>query len=412
MTEAPVSAFTPAARVRRIRVSPSSAAAARVRELKAQGRRIFDFTVGEPDFDTPQDVKDAAVAAIARGETKYTPVNGTKELRDAIRDRVEATMGVRYGDEGISVGGGGKQLIYLAFSASLDEGDEVIVPAPYWVSYPDMVLANDGTPVVVPTRAEDGYKLTAETLRSAITERTKWVVLNTPSNPTGATYSRAELEAIAEVVAEAPHVLVLTDEIYADLVYSDAGGRATSLAEVAPGIRDRILTVNGVSKSYAMTGWRLGYAVGAPGIIGAINLLQSQTSSCPSSISQAAAAAALSGDQSFVAHAREVYQARRDRAVELVEAIDGLVPVRPDGAFYLFVDCAGLIGRRTPSGSVLETDQDVVLHLLDAAGVAVIQGSAYGTSPFFRMSFATDLDTIEQGIAAIGEAVAALSPAV
>jgi len=411
VTEAPVSAFTPAARVRRIRVSPSSAAAARVRELKAQGRRIFDFTVGEPDFDTPQDVKDAAVAAIARGETKYTPVNGTKELRDAIRDRVEATMGVRYGDEGISVGGGGKQLIYLAFSASLDEGDEVIVPAPYWVSYPDMVLANDGTPVVVPTRAEDGYKLTAETLRSAITERTKWVVLNTPSNPTGATYSRAELEAIAEVVAEAPHVLVLTDEIYADLVYSDAGGRATSLAEVAPGIRDRILTVNGVSKSYAMTGWRLGYAVGAPGIIGAINLLQSQTSSCPSSISQAAAAAALSGDQSFVAHAREVYQARRDRAVELVDAIDGLVPVRPDGAFYLFVDCSALIGRTTPEGAVLETDQDVVLHLLDAAGVAVIQGSAYGTSPFFRMSFATDLDTIEQGIAAIGEAVAALTPA-
>ncbi|MGI6878058.1 aspartate transaminase [Microbacterium sp. gxy059] len=398
--------FVPARRVRRIKESPSSAAAARVRELKAQGREILDLTVGEPDFDTPENVKQEGIRAIQDGETKYTPVNGTPRLREAIRERMLRTSGVRYEDAQITVGGGGKQVIYLTFTASLDEGDEVIVPAPYWVSYPDMVRANDGTPVIVETRAADRYKLTPDALREAIGPRTKWLVLNAPSNPTGTLYSREELQALGAVLEEAPHVRVLTDEIYDEIVFGDE--RAVGLAEAAPAIRDRVLTVNGVSKSYAMTGWRLGYAVGDPDVIRAINLLQSQTSSCPSSITQAAAAEALTGDQGFVAESVAVYRERRDRAVALLGEIEGLAPVRPDGAFYLFVDCSGLIGRTTPAGAVLENDQDVTLFLLEHAGVAVIQGSAYGAEPCFRMSFATDLDTIEAGVRAIGAAAAEL----
>jgi len=398
--------FEPAARVQRIKESPSSAAAARVRELKAQGRAILDLTVGEPDFDTPRNVKAAAITAIEAGQTKYTPVNGTVALREAIRERMLRTTGIRYEDSQITVGGGGKQVIYLTFTASLNEGDEVIIPAPYWVSYPDMVRANDGTPVILETRAEDRYKVTPEALRAAITPRTKWLVLNAPSNPTGVLYTRGELSALGDVLAEAPHVRVLTDEIYDEIVFGDE--RAVGLAEAAPAIRDRVLTINGVSKSYAMTGWRLGYAVGDPAVIKALNLLQSQTSSCPSSITQAAAVEALVGDQSFVAESVAVYRERRDRAVELLGAIDGLTPISPDGAFYLFVDCSGLIGRRTADGKVLENDQDVTFFLLDVAGVAVIQGSAYGAAPFFRMSFATDLATIEASGEAIAKAVSQL----
>ena len=399
--------FVPAKRVQRIKVSPSTAAAGRVRELKAAGREIIDLTVGEPDFDTPQNVKAEGIRAIQDGETKYTAVNGTVRLRAAIRERMRRTTGIEYADDQITVGGGGKQVIYLAFTASLDEGDEVIVPSPYWVSYPDMVAANDGTPVILRTTKENRHKVTPDQLRAAITPRTKWLVLNAPSNPTGVLYSRAELEALGAVIEENPHLRVLTDEIYDEIVFGDE--RAVSLAEAAPAIRDRVLTVNGVSKSYAMTGWRLGYAVGDPAVIRAINLLQSQTSSCPSSITQAAAAEALTGDQTFVAQSVAVYRQRRDRAVALLGAIDGLDPVVPDGAFYLFVDCSGLIGRTTPSGKLLENDQDVTLFLLDEASVAVIQGSAYGAASFFRMSFATSIETIEAGAAAIRDAVAALS---
>lgn len=399
--------FVPAKRVQRIKVSPSTAAAGRVRELKAAGREIIDLTVGEPDFDTPQNVKAEGIRAIQDGETKYTAVNGTVRLRAAIRERIRRTTGIEYADDQITVGGGGKQVIYLAFTASLDEGDEVIVPSPYWVSYPDMVAANDGTPVILRTTKENRHKVTPDQLRAAITPRTKWLVLNAPSNPTGVLYSRAELEALGAVLEENPHVRVLTDEIYDEIVFGDE--RAVSLAEAAPAIRDRVLTVNGVSKSYAMTGWRLGYAVGDPAVIRAINLLQSQTSSCPSSITQAAAAEALTGDQTFVAQSVAVYRQRRDRAVELLGAIDGLDPVVPDGAFYLFVDCSGLIGRTTPSGKLLENDQDVTLFLLDEASVAVIQGSAYGAASFFRMSFATSIETIEAGAAAIRDAALTLS---
>ena len=399
--------FRPAERLGRIKPSPSVSAAARVRQLKAEGRRILDLTIGEPDFDTPQYVKDAAVAAIAAGETKYTPVNGTPALRAAIRGALRRAVGVEYADGELTVGGGGKQVIFLAFMASLDAGDEVIVPAPYWVSYPDMVRANEGTPVIVPTAAADGYKLTAKALEAAIGPRTTWLVLNTPGNPTGAVYTRAELEAIADVLRRHPGVSVLSDEIYREISFT--GEPAPSLVTVAPGLRHRVLVVNGVSKAYAMTGWRIGYGAGDPALIAAINPLQSQTSSCPSSVSQAAAAAALDGPMDFVDETVSVYRQRRDAAVAALSAVDGLEPVTPDGAFYVYVDCAGLIGRSTPAGDVLENDQDVTLYLLDRAGVAVIQGSAYGQSPFFRISFATDLDTIEQAVAAVAEAVADLT---
>ena len=400
------STFTPSARVRRIRQSPSTAAAARVRELKSEGRTIHDLTVGEPDFDTPDHIKAAAIRAIEAGETKYTSVNGTPQLREAIRGHLLTTTGHRYGDSEITVGGGGKQVIFLAFMASLDPGDEVIIPAPYWVSYPDMVRANDGEPVVVATSRSDGYKLTPQLLESAITEETRWVVLNTPSNPAGVVYSASELEALGEVLARHPRVWVLTDEIYDEIHYGTEP--PANFARVLPRFRDRHLLVNGVSKSYAMTGWRLGYAAGEAGLVSTINLLQSQTSSCPSSISQAAAAQALTGEQQSVRERVDVYRSRRDRAVELLEEIPGLDPIVPEGAFYIYVDCTGLIGKRTQDGSTLETDQDVTLFLLETAQVAVIQGSAYGTSPFFRMSFATDLDTIETALRAVHDAIGEL----
>lgn len=399
--------FSPSQRVGRIRISPSLAAAQRARELREAGRTIVDFTAGEPDFDTPRHVKDAAIAAIERGETKYTPVNGTAALRGAIRDRMLRTSGIRYEDAQITVGGGGKQLINLAFAATLDAGDEVVVPAPYWVSYPDMVLVNDGTAVPVQTRPEDGYRLAPEALRAAITPRTRWLVLNAPGNPTGAVYDRGSLEALAAVLGEFPDVWVLSDEIYDEILYT--GERYVGFAEAAPGLRDRTLTVNGVSKAYAMTGWRLGYAVGDERVVAAINKLQSQSSSCPSSVSQAAAVAALSGDQSFVAECCTAYRERRDRAVAALDRVAGLRPSVPDGAFYLFVGCSGLIGKRTPSGGRLENDLDVTLYLLDEAGVAVIQGSAYGSEPFFRISFATGLEEIERGTSAIADAVSRLS---
>lgn len=402
-----MSEFVPASRVSRIKSSPSVAAAARVRELKAEGRRILDLTVGEPDFDTPAHIKAAAVEAIGRGETKYTSVTGTAPLQHAILQSLETRTGLRYGPDEISIGGGAKQVIYTAFMASLDQGDEVIVPAPYWVSYPDMVLANEGTPVIVPCGADTGFKLTPGALASAITDRTKWLILNTPSNPTGAVYSRDELRALADVLAQSPGVYVLTDEIYDQIYFGQ--GRLAGLAEVAPELKDRILMVNGVSKAYAMTGWRLGYAAGPAPLVAAMNKLQSQISSCPSSVSQAAAAAALSGDQCFVRESVEVYRERRDRAVAALNAVSGLSCTTPEGAFYAYVNCGGVIGRTTPDGSVINNDEDFTLYLLDAAGVAVIQGSAYGLGPYFRISYATSLAVIEESIAAIDKAVRALS---
>jgi aspartate aminotransferase len=402
-----MSEFVPASRVSRIKSSASVAAAARVRELKAEGRRILDLTVGEPDFDTPEHVKAAAVEAITRGETKYTSVTGTPALQQAILKTLELRSGLRYTPAEITIGGGAKQVIFTAFMASLNAGDEVIVPAPYWVSYPDMVLANDGTPVLVPCGEDSGFKLTPEALAGAITGRTKWVILNAPSNPTGAVYSRPELRGLADVLAGHPHVSVLADEIYDQIYFGD--GKLASLVEVAPELKDRVLAVNGVSKAYAMTGWRLGYAAGPAPLIAAINKLQSQISSCPSSVSQAAAAAALTGSQDFVRDSVETYRKRRDTAVTALNAVDGLSCTTPEGAFYAYVNCAGVIGKTTPEGQAIHNDQDFTLYLLDAASVAVIQGSAYGLGPYFRISYATSLDILEESIAAIDKAVQALN---
>ena len=402
-----MSDYQPASRVNRIKESASVTAAARVRELKAEGRSIIDLTVGEPDFDTPDHVKLAAIAAINAGETKYTSVTGTPELRSAILRHAERRTGTTYGPGEITIAGGAKQVIFTAFMASLDGGDEVIVPAPYWVSYPDMVLANDGTPVIVTCGDEVGFKLTPEALAQAITPATKWLILNTPSNPTGAVYSRAELEALAAVLREHPHVYVLTDEIYDEIYFGE--GRVTHLVSAAPDLRDRILMVNGVSKAYAMTGWRLGYALGPAAVVASVNKLQSQISSCPSSVSQAAAAAALDGDQRFVAECVDAYRIRRDAAAAGLNAVEGLSCLSPEGAFYAYVNCAGVIGKTTPSGSPIETDVDFAAYLLDAASVAVIPGSAYGLGPYFRVSFATSLEIINAGVEAIDKAVRALN---
>ena len=397
----------PAVRVTRIKPSPSTSAAQRVRELKAQGQVILDLTVGEPDFDTPDQVKAAAIAAIERGETKYTPVNGTPELRAAIAARLAKRHGLHYQPGQITVGGGGKQVIFLALMATLDTPGEVIIPAPYWVSYPDMVLANDGTPVIVDCPESDGFKLTPDKLEAAITADTRWLILNTPGNPTGAAYTAAELRGLADVLCEHPQVWVLTDEIYDEIGYEP--DPFTTLTAVRPRLADRVLITNGVSKTYAMTGWRIGYGAGPDTLIGAINTLQSQISSCPSSISQAAAVAALTGDQGFVGTCVAVYRGRRDKAVTLLNDIPGLSCLPPAGGFYLFVNCTALLGKRTPAGQVLHTDEDVTRHLLDTQRVAVIHGSAYGAPGYFRISFATAGEVLDESCRRIARACAELS---
>ena len=381
-------------RTQRIKVSPSSAASQKVRELKARGAEIVDLTIGEPDFDTPAHVKAAAIDAIGRGETKYTSVNGLPALREAIAAKIRRRTGVGVLADRVTIGGGAKQIIFLALMASLDAGDEVIIPAPYWVSYPDMVLANDGKPVIVSCSANQQFKITADQLASAITPNTRWLILNTPGNPTGVAYDAAELSAIADVLRAHSHVEVLTDEIYDEVWFEE--GQATSLLQVAPDLADRILLVNGVSKTYAMTGWRLGYAAGSAHIVGAINMLQSQSSSCPSTISQFAAIAALNGPQDFVTEAASAYRRRRDLAVNFLNAIPGINCLRPSGAFYLFPSCAALLGKSTPEGRRLADDQAFVLSLLETSGVATIHGSAYGVPGHFRMSIATSERDIEK----------------
>ena len=396
-----------AARLSRIQPSPSTIAAAKARELREAGVAVLDLTVGEPDFDTPGNVKAAGIAAIERGDTKYTAVNGTVALRRAIRERLLRRTGIEYADAQLSVGSGAKHVIFTALLATLDPGDEVLIPAPYWVSYPDMVLLGDGVPVIVPCPIEDDFKLTPARLRAALTPRTRWLILNTPSNPTGAVYTHDELAGLAAVLDEHPDVLVLVDEIYDEVFLGT--GHCAGLLEVAPRLADRVLLVNGVSKTYAMTGWRLGYCAGPADVVRAINTLQSHMSSCPSSISQAAAAEALTGDQSFVARAARQYRARRDLVVDRINAIDGLRALAGDGAFYVFVDCSGVIGRRTPSGDVIDSDDAFVTFLLEHARVATITGSAYGLSPFFRVSFATGEDTLAAATAAIADAVGQLT---
>ena len=392
-------------RVGRIKVSPSNAGAQRVRELRAAGRDIIGLTIGEPDFETPGHVKEAASAAMAREETKYTNVDGTPLLKEAIRAKFKRENGLDYEPEQILVGNGGKQVIFNAFMATLEAGDEVIVPAPYWVSYLDIPLLADGKPVVVVCRPEDGFKLTPEALEGAITPRTKWLVLNSPCNPTGAVYSRAELKALAAVLLRHRQVWVLADDIYEHLLFD--GIEFASIAQVEPALYERTLTVNGVSKAYAMTGWRIGYGGGPKELVRNMAKIQSQTTTNASSIGQAAAVQALNGPQDFIARRAHAFQERRDRVLELLREAPGVECFRPEGAFYVFANCGGMLGKRTPKGASLSTEQDAVDYLLDS-GVAVVVGAAYGLSPWFRMSIAAPVEELTEACQRIRRAAAAL----
>ncbi|VVE27684.1 aspartate aminotransferase [Pandoraea iniqua] len=396
-----------ATRMGRIKPSPSSMATGRVKTLRAQGRNIIGLTAGEPDFDTPDHIIEAAYAAMKAGKTRYTVVDGTPELKQAICEKFRRENGLDYGMDQVTVANGGKQIIFNALTSTVDEGDEVIIAAPYWVSYPDMTLLNGGTPVIVDCRAEDGYKLTAAQLEAAITPRTKWVILNSPCNPTGATYTREELRSLGDVVTKYPNVMVLTDDIYEYLIYD--GEAFFTFAQVNPHLLERTLTVNGVSKAYAMTGWRIGFAGGPRDLIKAIAKLQSQSTSSPSAISQAGALAALTGTRDFLEEWKAQYTARRDLVVEQLNAVEGLHCAKPVGAFYAYPSCAGVIGKRTPEGKVINNDTDFILYLLDTQDVAVIQGEAFGISPAFRLSFATSMENLREACARIARACAALT---
>lgn len=396
-----------AARLQRIKPSPSSMAGQHARMLRAQGRDIVSLTSGEPDFDTPAHIRDAAYRAMNAGQTRYTDVGGTAALREAIRAKFARDNGLDYGLDEIIVSTGAKQIIFNAIMATVDTGDEVIVPAPYWVSYPDITLLANGTPVIVNTRSENGFRLQAEELERAITPRTRWLILNGPNNPSGANFTKADLQALADVLRKHPHVWILTDDIYEHLLYD---GRAFyTLAQVAPDLKDRTLTLNGVSKAYAMTGWRIGYAGAPVALIKAMTKLQSQSTSNPSSVSQAAALAALTGPQDFVAQSRERFQARRDQIVQALNAIDGIQCASPEGAFYVFPQCSDLFGATLPDGSKLQNSEQWVLHLLNAQNLAVLQGSAYGVDTHFRISFAASDAVLEEGCRRIAQARAQLA---
>ena len=390
----------------RLKPSATIAATQKARDLRAQGKTVIALTVGEPDFDTPDNIKEAAIAAIQRGETKYTPVAGIVPLREAIAAKFERENGLTYAPNQIIVGTGGKQILFNAFLATLNPGDEVIVPAPYWVSYPDMVAIANGVCVPVPTRMADGFKLTAADLEAAITPRTKWLLLNSPSNPSGAAYTRAELKALTDVLLRHPAVWVMTDDIYEHLVYGDF--EFTTPAQVEPALVDRTLTINGVSKSYAMTGWRIGYAAGPASIIKALDTLHSQQTSGACSIAQWAAVEALNGTQAFIPQSRKVFEGRRDLVVSMLNQTRFLTCPTPEGAFYVYPSCAEAIGRRTPEGKVLETDADFAEALLETEGVAVVQGTAFGLGPNFRLSYATATPVLEEACGKIQRFCASL----
>ncbi|MGL4967025.1 MAG: pyridoxal phosphate-dependent aminotransferase [Inquilinus sp.] len=395
-----------AASLARVKPSPTIAVTTKAAELKAAGRDVIGLGAGEPDFDTPDNIKQAAIAAIQAGKTKYTAVDGTPELKKAIAAKFLRENGLKYETSQVTVGTGGKQVLYNALLATLDPGDEVIIPAPYWVSYPDMVLLCGGTPVPVTCPAEQGFKLQPADLEAAITPKTKWLILNSPSNPTGAAYSFAEMKALTDVLLRHPHVHVLTDDMYEHLVYDDF--KFVTPAQVEPKLYDRTLTLNGVSKAYCMTGWRIGYAAGRPDLIKAIAKVQSQSTSNPSSISQAAAVEALNGPQDFIPRNNVVFQQRRDLIVSMLNQSAGLTCPRPEGAFYVFPSCAGTLGKKTPDGKVIETDEDFVTYLLESEGVAVVQGSAFGLAPFFRISYATATEALQDAGERIQRACAAL----
>ena len=399
--------LTLSAAIDRIKPSPTLAMSGRVLELQRVGVDVIGLSAGEPDFDTPDFVKDAAIAAIRSGQTKYTAVDGTAELKAAIAAKFARDNGLVYATNQISVNVGGKHTLFNALVATVDPGDEVIIPAPYWVSYPDIVNFAGGTPVVLSAGANQLYKILPEQLEAAITPRTKWVLINSPSNPTGAAYSAAELRALADVIVRHPHVHVLTDDMYEHVWYADTP--FATIAQVAPELYERTLTVNGCSKAYAMTGWRIGYAGGPAWLIKAMAKLQSQSTSNPCSISQAAAVAALSGDQSFLGERNAAFRRRRDLVVSMLNAAHGLHCPTPEGAFYVYPDATGCIGKTTPSGKRIESDADLVDYFLDEARVAAVAGNGFGLSPAFRVSYATSEALLTEACTRIQAACAALS---
>ncbi len=377
----------------RIQPSATIAISTKAMELKATGRDIIGLSAGEPDFDTPDNIKEAAIKAIRDGRTKYTPVDGIPELKQAICAKFERDNGLKYTPSQVSVGTGGKQVLFNALLATLNPGDEVIVPAPYWVSYPDIVLLGGGKPVFVETTLNNGFKLQAAALEAAITPKTKWLVFNSPSNPSGAAYSHAELKALTDVLMRHPQVWVLTDDMYEHLVYDDF--KFVTPAQVEPQLLERTLTMNGVSKAYAMTGWRIGFAAGPEILINAMRKLQSQSTSNPSSISQWAAVEALNGPQDFIASNNEKFKERRDLVVSMLNQANGLSCPTPEGAFYVYPSCEELIGKTTPSGQQIKNDEDFVTALLADEGVAAVHGAAFGLEPFFRVSYATSNEALE-----------------
>ena len=386
--------FVQSAQLQRVKPAATIAAGQRARALRAEGRDIISLDAGEPDFDTPDNIKEAAIRAIREGKTKYTDPDGIPELKQAIVDKFARENGLTYARDQINVSPGGKPVIYNAMVASLNPGDEVVIPAPYWVSYPDMVLLAGGEPRFAPTSAETGFKLSPEALEAAITPRTKWLILNSPSNPSGAAYTRAELKALAEVLLRHPQVWVLTDDMYEHLIFGDF--EFSTIAQVEPALYERTLTMNGVSKAYAMTGWRIGYAGGPKPLIDAMRKVMTQTTSNPSSISQWAAVEALNGPQDFIKPNAQAFERRRDLVVSMLNQARGLSCPTPEGAFYVYPSCAGLIGKRAPSGKVIGSDADVAGELLDAEGVSVVFGEAFGLSPFFRISYATSEALLEE----------------
>src|SRR5499426_2997334 len=380
--------------LQRIKPSPTIAVTDKARVLKSAGRDVIGLGAGEPDFDTPDNIKKAAVAAIQRGETKYTDVDGTAALKKAICAKFKRENNLDYKPEQITVGTGGKQVLYNALAATLNAGDEVIIPAPYWVSYPDMVLLCEGKPVFVPCGENSGFKMSAEDLEKAITPKTKWVILNSPSNPTGAAYSRAELKALTDVLVKHPHVWVMTDDMYEHLVYDNF--EFTTPAQIEPRLYERTLTVNGCSKAYCMTGWRIGYAGGPEPLIKAMAMIQSQMTSNPTAVAQWAAVEALDGPQDFIPKHNAIFKERRDLCVSMLNQARGIQCPKPEGAFYVYPSCAGTMGRTAPSGNKLVTDEDFVTELLEAEGVAVVQGTPFGFGPAFRISYATKTEDVEE----------------
>ena len=396
-----------ASRLNRIQPSPTIAMSIKARELKAEGKDIIELAAGEPDFPTPSHIIKAAEDAMSRGETKYTDPDGTPALKQAVCDKFKRDNNLEYVTSQVTIGTGGKQVLYNALMATLNEGDEVIIPAPYWVSYPDMVLLAEGIPKIVECPLDKNFILQPEDLERAITPKTKWIILNSPSNPTGSGYTWDDMKKITDVLIRHPDIWIMTDDMYEHLVYDDF--KFCTPAEVEPELYSRTLTVNGMSKAFCMTGWRIGYAAGPENLITAIRKIQSQSTSNPSSISQAASVAALNGPMDFLAKNNEVFKQRRDLVCSMLNQASGITCPTPDGAFYVYPSCAGLIGKKTPDGKVLKSDEDVVTYFLETEGIAAVHGAAFGLSPHFRISYATSTEALEDACQRIQRACTALS---